>query len=832
MSQATEQHGRKRLSGWALFVGLLVLLPGAGITQALLNQENFQELTPGPQLTEIVASNGLTLIDEDGDSPDWFEIKNPHDYPIALNSYAIVTNRGDFWALPSRLLEPGGHLAIFASGKDRNPIDGELHTNFRLPQSGGFLGVYGLTEDDVLDSVVYPHIPRNASFGLAADSWCFFAFPTPHEANHSECFSSPELGRVIFSLPGGFYDDSVTLELASNYPDREVFFTLDGSYPDPNTNPNSTLIYREPIHLENRTPEPAKWALVDSTIPNEHVPSAIPQPLPEGDIPKVTTVRARLADGQESTETFFIGLGSEDFAIPVLSLTVDGDCLFDPATGIYVAGETFLRALEEGRFDPLDPGPRPLPANYRNRGSQYECPADRSQRNSAWVQSCEPNGGCFEAEPSRIRIHGGWTRTNPQKSLRLYANNDVGGNQSFPNIAKFNNDFENYRNLILRMAGGNTWTHWDDFLQSLVSDLDFDIQSSESAAVFLNGEYWGLYNIRHRYDRHFVAERHGVDADKVQMLGNLFTVQEGPEDSHRHFRAILTHLWDNDPSDPAVMDVVYENIDVDQFYDFVALNLFVSNGDWPHNNVRIWREAPPEAEPTLDADGSPWRFLVFDLDSGSLRGNILNGRFQIPEDRRDQGGYPYLFHRLMESETEQAKFLNRISDLLNSNFHPSITLPRHQEFVDRVAPEMGRQIERWGRPESLQSWRDFIAEKNERLQDRPDEQRQILADWFSLDGFGPISVEIPQQGGTVSVNSLVLDTNSVTVGPTNLWTGKYFRGIPIKLGVSPETGYQLSHWLLENSDGEQSRMFEENISIDVHDYTLIRPVLLEIPAEN
>lgn len=107
-----------------------------------------------------------------------------------------------------------------------------------------------------------------------------------------------------------------------------------------------------------------------------------------------------------------------------------------------------------------------------------------------------------------------------------------------------------------------------------------------------------------------------------------------------------------------------------------------------------------------------------------------------------------------------------------------------------------------------------------------------LAWGLGLGGFGNLSVEIPQQGGTVSVNSAVLDTNSITVGADNLWTGSYFWGIPIELGVETRDGYQLSHWLLEDGDGEQARMSGETVAIDVRDYTLVRPILEKAPTGN
>lgn len=811
---------------WAIgIVFSLVVVSGVTVT-ALIRQGVLGNSAKSPVVTEIVASNGLTLTDEDGDTPDWFEIMNPHRSPISLNRFGVVTGRGQFWSLPSRLLEPGEHLVIFASGKDRSPIIGELHTSFRLPQSGGFLGIYDKSKERVVEGVTYPGLPRNASWGLAGQTWCFFAFPTPSEPNPDECLDSDAPGEVTFSHEGGFYSSPFRLELSAPSADDTLLYTLDGSYPDREKNPDSTRVYSGPIEIKDPTPQPPRWADIDATIPNDIVPTAITPPTPDGDIPKVTTVRARLVNGEERAETFIIGPGTEDFELPILSLMVDGDCLFDNDTGIYIAGSTFFQALEEGRFDPLDPGRAPLPANYLESGSGFECPGQGSPRNSAWLQVCQPDQKCFESEPSRLRIHGGWTRANPQKSLRLYSQHDGSGNRNFAGIANLNNDFEGYPNLILRMSGGNEWTHWDDFLQSLVSDFSFDTQSSEPAAVFLNGEYWGLYNIRHRYDRHFIERRHGVNQRDVRMLGaDIFSVQEGPDDSEDHFLDVLRFLRDNDPRDSAVVELVHQKIDMAQFYDVVALNLFVGNTDWPHNNVRVWREAPPDAEPSIDGEGSAWRFLVFDLDAGGLEANLFERRFAVPESWESQGGLPFLFHRMMENPAERETFLNRFADLMNTTFHPDRTVPQHADFVSRVEPEMDRQIRRWGQPSSLESWQSFIAQRNERLKLRPDEQRQILVDWFELDGISDVVIELPDSGATVTINDLVLTNNTPGILDSGNWAGRYFSGIPVRVSTQTDSGFELANWVIINDEGLETIVSGEEVVVEPGRSVTIRPIL-------
>lgn len=777
-------------------------------------------------ISEVAASNGFVHSDEDGDYPDWFEVLNSQEIPLDLTDVAVVNHRGELWKFPRRVIGAGERVVVFASGKDRSALGGELHTSFPLPRSGGFLALIDTVSGDFLSRVSYPAMPRNSSYGLVGADWCFFAFPTPGERNPADCFDTPELGAVQFSHSGGFYESAFLLTLSSRAKGHEILYTLDSSYPDKELNPDSTKVYDGPIKIVNQTAAPPRWAGVDTTVPNEDVPSALVPPSIDGELLKATTVRARVAHGQESVETFFVEPPTNGFPLPVVSIVTDGDCLFDEQDGIYVAGSAFQEALDENRFDPIDPGPRPLPANYLKRGGDFECPTNLTNRDSAWVQVCELGKECASADPSRLRIHGGWTRAAPQKSLRLYSNDEVGEGKSFLGIEGLNPDFEGYRNLILRAAWGSPATYWDDFLQSLVDDLIFDTQSSEPVAVFLNGEYWGLHNIRHRYDRHYVANRHGVNPDEVRILGNVFTVQEGPEDSHLHFRGVLTFLRDNDPTNPNTIDFVYDKVDVDTFYDFVALNFFVSNGDWPHNNVKIWREAPLTSEASVDGEGSPWRFLVYDLDGGSLSGNVLEGRFAVPEDRRDQGGYPYLWHRLMENAGEREKFLNRFSDLMNTSFHPEKTIPQLEQFAARVEPEIPRHIGRWNAPESVEAWHDFGAQRIDLLSTRPDTQRSILTEWFELAGPATLKVEVPDAESRIMVNSIELSAKTPGFSDEGLWSGVYFSGVPVTLSGETRSDYELVGWQVTEID-ESVRIFQgKTVSLDVDSGVTVRPIIV------
>lgn len=140
----------------ALLVALLCLLqvPGA-----------FAE----PVISEFMAANQASLLDEDGEASDWIELFNPGPESVNLAGWSL-TDQADVpakWRFPERILEPGAFLVVFASGKDRAGA-GTLHANFRLEQQGEFLGLFPPESATAAASFTPAFPPQEAdvSFGI------------------------------------------------------------------------------------------------------------------------------------------------------------------------------------------------------------------------------------------------------------------------------------------------------------------------------------------------------------------------------------------------------------------------------------------------------------------------------------------------------------------------------------------------------------------------------------------------------------------------------------------------------------------------------------------
>ena len=122
---------------------------------------------------ELVATNDNGIDDEDGDHSDWLELYNREDAAVSLDGWFLTDDRETLakWRLPAVSLGAHQFLLVFASGKDRAPADGELHTDFRLTSDGEYLALVlpdGVTVVDALAPAFPPQYP-DVSYGVAQE---------------------------------------------------------------------------------------------------------------------------------------------------------------------------------------------------------------------------------------------------------------------------------------------------------------------------------------------------------------------------------------------------------------------------------------------------------------------------------------------------------------------------------------------------------------------------------------------------------------------------------------------------------------------------------------
>jgi hypothetical protein len=746
-------------------------------------------------INEVMSSNGTTLRDMDGDYPDWIEFYNPSTEAINLAGFGLsdAENRPFRWTFPARTIPAGGYVVVFASGKDRSGA--QLHSDFSISASGETVFLTA-PDSSLVDRLDLPAIPRDISLGRLPDAgsdWVFFQTPTPGAANGGSHYLDV-LAAPSFSHTAGFYSSPFTLTITSPDTAITIRYTLDGSEPGP-----QSPVFSSHLEIRSRAGDPN----VLSLIPTSHDYSVFAEPMGEifkGTVVRAAAFRSGAVNSPVTTGTFFVDPSlSSRYSVPVMSLTTHRDSLFGDARGIYALGDLY------DAWRAQNPGARAsgtTPTNYRMRGPDWERPAH--------FEMFDRQGHRVLAQEVAIRIHGGLSRNYRQKSLRLYARSGLG--ESYFEYPIFEEkDIDRFKRLMLRNSGQD-WTKTlfrDAFMQRLVRHMDVDYQAYEPAVLFINGEYWGINNLRERIDQYYLEENYGVDPEAVDLLTGSGVAKYG---SNAHYRALTDYVSANDLRQPAHYEHVRKQMDVDNFIDYQIAQIYVRNNDWPHNNIDFWRERTTyDPDAPRGRDGR-WRWILFDMDFGfgwsamprdldmvawalNPNGNTTNGAWAT-----------LLLRRLMQNQAFRTQFVNRFADQLNTALRPDHVLELIDEFERRLEPEIVEHIHRWGffhdqsrfhrTPRHIDDWRGNIDTLRIYANVRGEVVWDHLDSNLSLGGTGLLTVNVSDpRSGFVQVNSIdILPTTVGIRGEAYPWSGRYFRNVPVRLTAQARPGYRFAGW--------------------------------------
>lgn len=617
-----------------------------GIGGLLLAKGAFRSGTgaaPRVLITEFQALNRAGLRDQDGEASGWIELFNAGGTNVQLGGWFLTDSFRNLkkWRFPDRALAPGEHLVVFASGKNRREPLGELHTSFKLYDQGEYLALVRPDGQTVAHEFLprYPRQRPGVSYGLKPSfltsarrrpDWsdqAFFHTPTPGAPN-----SEPLAGVVAdtkFTQDRGLFDAPFTLKIETATPGARVFYTTDGSTPSPTNGRRFT----GPIRIDRTT------VLRATAFKPGWVPSAtdtqtyifLDDVLRQtgAGFPKHwgrTNGQPVLADYEMDPEivndpayrtALIAGLKS----LPTLSLVTELENLFDETKGIYA--------------NPLETGPaweRPVSAEWifpdGRRGFQINC---------------------------GLRIQGGWNRRPeecPKHSLRLVFRKAHGAERlKFPLFG--DTGPQQWQTLILRGGCNNTWLHWsgeerrrgdylrDQWMRDTAAAMGQPSARGWFAHVYLNGLYWGLYNVTERPSAPWLASRFGgVPGDYDSR--NAGKVLSGDDQAWQAMMNLANAGVRGDPEYRALQRF----LDLTNFIDFMILHFYGANADW--DRASNWYAGRQRAE-----EG---RFLFFVWDAERTLERLDDDTLDTDDDQSPSR----LFHKLAEHPEFRLLFADRV----------------------------------------------------------------------------------------------------------------------------------------------------------------------------
>ncbi|HOH86272.1 CotH kinase family protein [Ruminococcus sp.] len=289
-----------------------------------------------------------------------------------------------------------------------------------------------------------------------------------------------------------------------------------------------------------------------------------------------------------------------------------------------------------------------------------------------------------------IRIHGGATRSYSQKSFNVYARSDYGAPKLEYDLfsGKVKNDTDGspvtvFDSFILRNGGNDAYfTRFSDkLIQSLVSDRQFLTQGMEPCIVFVDGEFWGHYEITEKMDADFISAHCGVPAKDICIIKKE-ALDDGSEETFAEWEKLRKWIQDTDFSVQANYDELCERIDMQGFMDYVSTEIYINNHDWGKPNAAFWKAETADGSSPY-ADGK-WRFILFDTEySSGLYGEASPYENSFERFMDSDCFLADLFNGALENEGFRRQFRETFMDIADNNFNTE----RVTAEIDRLAEE-------------------------------------------------------------------------------------------------------------------------------------------------
>lgn len=684
------------------------------------------------KLNELMVKNVSAVMDDSFNYSMWIEVYNPDTKVINLGDYFFTDKISEpkKWKTNKISLPPKSYHVLWF---EREEIEG--HANFKLDPEGGKLYLMDYM-GNIVDQVNYPKQYRNISYGRIDDNkneWSFFMDHSFGKSNKNGTPISSVCSTPVFQTKAGFYEENVQVKFQTPIDDEIIYYTINGSEP---TQKSRRYVPETEIDLDETTIIRAA-SFSENKIPSEII-----------------------------TNTFFVN--ERNFSLPVVSIVSDENNLYDPEIGIYVEGN--------------------------NGKVNSTCDSEPKNYNQDWDRAAnfeyfDENGNISITQELDIAIAGGCSRSHPQKSLKINPKKKYGNNKLNYNFFQNTRPQKQYKSLLYRNSGNDFTSTMmrDGFMQTLIMNrLDVEYQSYQPTVCFINGEYQGIQNLRERSNKDLIYTIYGLKEEDIRLIDE----KEIPFDTE--FQSMVSYAKNNDIADIEVYEEVKNMIDVDSYLNYIISQIYFNNGDWPHNNMKMWKEKK----------NGKWRPILFDTDFGwglfglphSKTKNAIEYALSENLYRERALENIYMLRRLMENPIFEQKFINRFCIHISSTFETQRSLSIMDSIANLIRDEMIFHKKRYG--SSITSFNSSFKKMETFANERPSIMLKYISDYF-FSGKNNQVISISSNIGCATYlfgDEVIMD---------DLIDLNYFKGELVEIKANPVENYKFNHWELTNSDDKK-----------------------------
>lgn len=370
-----------------------------------------------------------------------------------------------------------------------------------------------------------------------------------------------------------------------------------------------------------------------------------------------------------------------DHKLPVVEIEIDDYYLWSPDSGLYVIGSNGISTICNSNFL----------ANYNQK---WEFPA---------LMRYIPQGEdlpVFE-EQVGFRIKGRCSRGKAMKSIGLYWRNEYGNSKlEYPLFPGAGTD--HFKRLLLRNSGndfGLTQLKDAAVIEIFKDYARVDYQAYRPSILYLNGEYWGIHNIREMITPHHFRFNYHVDDNMVDLLeGSPMDPEVDDGSSEAFLQEVIEYIKNNDLADMQNYEVISDRIDIGNFIDYIIIETYVGNRDWPVTNSRWWREN------RANGQFNKWRWIAYDHDvafNSKYVKYVWIGDLYGEAYKSEKNAGFFIFNNLILNEVFKQEFLSRYLFFIETVFDPDRVERIVMEMKEDLQEEYPKHQKKW---HSLSKW--------------------------------------------------------------------------------------------------------------------------------
>lgn len=629
---------------------------------------------------------------------DWVELHNSTGSAVSLAGYGISNNPKNpaKWVFPDISIEPGEYLLLYATGSADKAQKKNLKLNFCISSTGEALFFFG-PNGKLIDKLSAGRMRSGQSYGRdGSDNRFYYAEPTPGAQNGKGYEGITQL--PAFSVTPGIYDNAVTVAITAGEGET-IRYTTDCTTPNA-----SSEVYSGELSISKNS------------------------------VIRAAAFRDGYLSGDVATATYLFRSDGVNHALPVVILVTDPDNLWNSKTGIYATGDQF------------DPDAASY-ADTLKSATYYQAKfATEEQVDTIWEKPAafslfDDNGKQVFTQNVGIRIAGSFGRGRAQKGFNVIARKEYGkGSMEYPFFE--NRPYKEYKAVVLRAGAQdqNRSKIRDELASGLLEGTDINIlyQAYRPTVLYLNGEYWGVYFMKEKRNRFFVAQHENTENNVDLAIGKGFKQRTYGDNSD--WVSLYKYATSHDLSSAEAYAYVSERMDVDSFRDYMIAEIY--NGNTDTYNFQYYR-----------LKGGKWKFIFYDFCWGFQSPGHETLAFRMGKTPSDVCSAK-LFAAMLQNKGWRDSFCRRFGELLNTAFAPERVSALIEELYGYVEPEIKREREKFNKDTFMgvkqpntnlgtyEGFQSEISKLKDFAQRRPEElKRQLqsnlgLSDSYMKEVFG------------------------------------------------------------------------------------------------